>query len=63
MKLLQKLISFFQTTRQEFDAEEYKVRRRYQDFLWLRKRLEESNPTHIIPVRILRFGFPEWGCV
>ena len=47
-----KINFIFQTTRQEFDAEEYKVRRRYQDFLWLRKRLEESNPTHIIPVRI-----------
>ena len=56
-------MSYFQTTRQDFDLEEYKVRRRYQDFLWLRKRLEESNPTHIIPVRILRFEFPEWGYV
>ncbi|KAJ7356164.1 Sorting nexin-30 [Desmophyllum pertusum] len=38
-----------QTTRGQFDHPEYSVRRRYQDFLWLRHRLEESYPTHIIP--------------
>ncbi|KAL9951521.1 hypothetical protein ACROYT_G044196 [Oculina patagonica] len=37
------------TTRGQFDHPEYSVRRRYQDFLWLRHRLEESYPTHIIP--------------
>lgn len=37
------------TTRGQFDHPEYSVRRRYQDFLWLRQRLEESYPTHIIP--------------
>ncbi|KAK2555025.1 Sorting nexin-30 [Acropora cervicornis] len=37
------------TTRGQFDHPEYTVRRRYQDFLWLRQRLEESYPTHIVP--------------
>ncbi|KTF83699.1 hypothetical protein cypCar_00037841 [Cyprinus carpio] len=37
------------TTRTEFDLPEYTVRRRYQDFDWLRNKLEESQPTHLIP--------------
>ncbi|XP_033737677.1 sorting nexin-30-like [Pecten maximus] len=37
------------TTRSEFDDSEYSVRRRYNDFLWLRQRLEESYPTHLVP--------------
>ncbi|KAJ8007496.1 hypothetical protein DPEC_G00118100 [Dallia pectoralis] len=37
------------TTRVEFDLPEYSVRRRYQDFDWLRTRLEDSQPTHLIP--------------
>ncbi|XP_053824906.1 sorting nexin-30 isoform X1 [Vidua chalybeata] len=37
------------TTRAEFDLPEYSVRRRYQDFDWLRNKLEESQPTHLIP--------------
>uniref|UniRef100_UPI00398E7062 sorting nexin-30 isoform X2 n=1 Tax=Pristiophorus japonicus TaxID=55135 RepID=UPI00398E7062 len=37
------------TTRNEFDLPEYTVRRRYQDFDWLRIKLEESQPTHLIP--------------
>ncbi|XP_038660115.1 sorting nexin-30 isoform X1 [Scyliorhinus canicula] len=37
------------TTRNEFDLPEYTVRRRYQDFDWLRSKLEESQPTHLIP--------------
>ncbi|KXJ19222.1 sorting nexin-7 [Exaiptasia diaphana] len=37
------------TTRGQFDHPEYNVRRRYQDFLWLRQRLQESYQTHIIP--------------
>ena len=46
-----------QTTRGQFDHPEYSVRRRYQDFLWLRHRLEESYPTHIIPVSTnFKFG-------
>lgn len=41
-----------QTTRSEFDSSEYEVRRRYQDFLWLRSRLEENHPTLIVHVCI-----------
>lgn len=41
-----------QTTRSEFDSCEYEVRRRYQDFVWLRSRLEENHPTLIISVCI-----------
>ncbi|XP_077981955.1 sorting nexin-30-like [Glandiceps talaboti] len=37
------------TTRSSFDHPEYLVRRRYQDFLWLRNKLEETQPTHLIP--------------
>ncbi|XP_042372744.1 sorting nexin-7-like, partial [Plectropomus leopardus] len=40
------------TTRSEFDSCEYEVRRRYQDFLWLRSRLEENHPTLIVHVCI-----------
>lgn len=42
--------SHLQSTRVEFDLPEYSVRRRYQDFDWLRNKLEESQPTHLIPV-------------
>ena len=48
MKMFMFLV--LQTTRGQFDHPEYSVRRRYQDFLWLRQRLEESYPTHIVPV-------------
>nr|XP_056700132.1 sorting nexin-7 [Euleptes europaea] len=37
------------TTRGEFDSSEYEVRRRYQDFLWLKRKLEEAHSTLIIP--------------
>ncbi|XP_075414853.1 sorting nexin-7 [Tenrec ecaudatus] len=37
------------TSRGEFDASEFEVRRRYQDFLWLKGKLEEAHPTLIIP--------------
>ncbi|XP_013413026.1 sorting nexin-30 isoform X2 [Lingula anatina] len=37
------------TTRCDFDNHEYSVRRRYNDFLWLRQRLEETQPSHLIP--------------
>ncbi|XP_075038435.1 sorting nexin-7 [Mixophyes fleayi] len=37
------------TTRSEFDSSEFEVRRRYQDFLWLKSRLEDTHPTLIIP--------------
>lgn len=36
------------TTRSDFDSSEFEVRRRYQDFLWLRGRLEENHPTLIV---------------
>ncbi|KAM4718633.1 LOW QUALITY PROTEIN: sorting nexin-7 [Anableps anableps] len=36
------------TTRSKFDSSEYEVRRRYQDFLWLKSRLEENYPTLIV---------------
>lgn len=41
-----------QTTRSDFDSSEYEVRRRYQDFVWLRSKLEEKHPTLIVHVRI-----------
>lgn len=47
--------SFLQSTRVEFDLPEYSVRRRYQDFDWLRSKLEESQPTHLIPVGSERY--------
>ena len=37
------------TTRSSFDNCEYEAYRRYQDFIWLRSRLEEDHPTHLIP--------------
>lgn len=37
------------TTRGDFDSSEVEVRRRYQEFSWLRSRLEESHPMLIIP--------------
>ncbi|KAM9621057.1 sorting nexin-7 isoform 2-T2 [Morphnus guianensis] len=37
------------TSRGEFDSSEYQVRRRYQDFLWLKSKLEAAHPTLIIP--------------
>ncbi|XP_061732957.1 sorting nexin-30 [Nerophis ophidion] len=37
------------TTRMEFHLPDYCVRRRYQDFDWLRMKLEDSQPTHLIP--------------
>ncbi|XP_022109936.1 sorting nexin-30-like isoform X2 [Acanthaster planci] len=40
---------FTRTTRSAFDEPEYSVRRRYQDFLWLRQKLVETEETHIIP--------------
>ncbi|XP_075236461.1 sorting nexin-7-like [Lycorma delicatula] len=39
----------FQTTREEYSEREYSVRRRYSDFLWLRQKLVEAYPTHIVP--------------
>uniref|UniRef100_A0AC11AP45 Sorting nexin 7 n=1 Tax=Ovis aries TaxID=9940 RepID=A0AC11AP45_SHEEP len=37
------------TSRGEFDSSEFEVRRRYQDFLWLKEKLEEAHPTLVIP--------------
>ncbi|XP_063770791.1 sorting nexin-30 [Pseudophryne corroboree] len=37
------------TTRSEFELPEYSIRRRYQDFDWLRIKLEDTQPTHFIP--------------
>ncbi|XP_012288699.1 sorting nexin-30-like [Orussus abietinus] len=37
------------TSRPEFSEREYIVRRRYNDFNWLRQKLVDSYPTHIIP--------------
>jgi sorting nexin-7/30 len=37
------------TSRAEFDETEYIVRRRYNDFIWLRQKLVEAFPTHLIP--------------
>ncbi|KAK0069849.1 sorting nexin-30 [Biomphalaria pfeifferi] len=37
------------TTRAEFEGTDFSVRRRYNDFLWIRQRLEENYPTHLVP--------------
>lgn len=37
------------TSRPEFEETEYTVRRRYNDFIWLRQKLVDTYPTHIIP--------------
>lgn len=37
------------STRPEFEEGEYIVRRRYNDFIWLRQKLVDAYPTHIIP--------------
>ncbi|KAL0276800.1 UNVERIFIED_CONTAM: hypothetical protein PYX00_004293 [Menopon gallinae] len=37
------------TTRAEFETTDYCVRRRYNDFSWLRQHLVEEYPTHFIP--------------
>lgn len=51
------IFSFFvQTSRGEFDSSEFEVRRRYQDFLWLKGKLEEAHPTLIIPVSLHFFS-------
>ncbi|XP_062848286.1 sorting nexin-7 isoform X2 [Trichomycterus rosablanca] len=50
------------TTRGEFDSSEYEVRRRYQDFLWLKGKLEESHPTlivHPLPEKFVMKGMVE----
>lgn len=50
------------TTRGEFDSSEYEVLRRYQDFLWLRSKLEENHPTlivHPLPEKFVMKGMVE----
>ncbi|XP_059391077.1 sorting nexin-7-like isoform X1 [Carassius carassius] len=50
------------TTRSEFDSCEFEVRRRYQDFLWLKGRLEEAHPTlivHPLPEKFVMKGMVE----
>lgn len=40
------------TSRGEFEANEFIVRRRYNDFVWLRQKLTENHPFCIIPVGV-----------
>uniref|UniRef100_A0A3P9HTA4 Sorting nexin 7 n=1 Tax=Oryzias latipes TaxID=8090 RepID=A0A3P9HTA4_ORYLA len=50
------------TIRSDFDSSEFEVRRRYQDFLWLRSKLEESHPTlivHPLPEKFVMKGMVE----
>ncbi|KAL1006693.1 hypothetical protein UPYG_G00075510 [Umbra pygmaea] len=50
------------TTRSEFDSPEYEVRRRYQDFDWLRGKLEEAHPmliVHPLPEKFVVKGMVE----
>ena len=44
------LHQYFQTTREDFDMEDYCVKRRYNDFLWLREQLKLKHPLLIIAV-------------
>jgi sorting nexin-7/30 len=41
-----------QTSRAEFDDTEYVIRRRYNDFIWLREKLVLAYPNNLIPVSI-----------
>ncbi|XP_071874279.1 sorting nexin-30 isoform X2 [Bombus fervidus] len=52
LETLETYITFRITTksmRPEFEEGEYIVRRRYNDFIWLRQKLVDLYPTHIIP--------------
>ncbi|XP_046420405.1 sorting nexin-30-like [Neodiprion fabricii] len=52
LETLETFITFRVTTRTsrpEFEETEYVVRRRYNDFIWLRQKLVDTYPTHIIP--------------
>ncbi|XP_062920659.1 sorting nexin-7 isoform X1 [Mobula hypostoma] len=44
------------TTRSEFDSSEYEVRRRYQDFFWLKDQLEQAHSTLILPTLPEKFA-------
>lgn len=54
------MMFYFQTTRSEFDSSEFEVRRRYQDFVWLKSRLEDAHPALIIPVSSSGHRHGEW---
>ena len=45
-------ICVLQTTRSDYENPEYNVKRRYNDFLWLRQQLEEKYPYLIVPVSV-----------
>ncbi|KAJ3611880.1 hypothetical protein NHX12_021893 [Muraenolepis orangiensis] len=50
------------TTREDFDSSECEVHRRYQDFLWLKGKLEEAHPTlivHPLPEKFVMKGLVE----
>lgn len=47
------------TTRSEFDSSEYEVRRRYQDFFWLKTQLEAAHSTFILPPLPEKFSMRE----
>lgn len=47
--------SVFQTTRSDYENPEYNVKRRYNDFLWLRQQLEEKYPYLIVPVSLFMY--------
>ncbi|XP_067943314.1 sorting nexin-30-like [Watersipora subatra] len=52
VKAMESYIAFSvrtKTTCSDFENPEYSVKRRYNDFLWLRQQLEEKNPALIIP--------------
>ncbi|KAF6018935.1 SNX7 [Bugula neritina] len=52
VKTMESYIAFSvktKTTRSDFEDPEYNVKRRYNDFLWLRQQIEEKNPALIIP--------------
>lgn len=47
-------VKYLQTSREEYSEMEYVVRRRYNDFVWLRQKLIDAFPTHVVPVSILQ---------
>lgn len=47
-------VKHLQTSREEYSEMEYVVRRRYNDFVWLRQKLIDAFPTHVVPVSILQ---------
>lgn len=47
-------VKHLQTSREEYSEMEHVVRRRYNDFVWLRQKLIDAFPTHVVPVSILQ---------